>query len=146
MRERADYREIKESIIALCEEFEIGILYVFGSRSREIAQFLNEKSALSENDSDVDIGVKPKQGKRLSLDEKVRLTLQLEEILGVKRVDLVLLPEADPFLSAEIIRGERIFARDEVEADEYELYVFRRAGDQIPLERERERLIFGEEG
>jgi hypothetical protein len=39
----------------------------------------------------------------------------------------------------------KLFARDEIEADEYELYILRRAGDQIPLERERERLIFGEE-
>ncbi len=92
----------------------------------------------------VDIGVKPNRGKRFSIEEKVILALRLEEILGVKRVDIVFLPEADPFLLAEIIRGERIFARDEVEADEYELYILRRAGDQIHLEREREQLIFGE--
>jgi predicted nucleotidyltransferase len=137
--------ERKETIKTLCEEFGIAILYAFGSRSKEIIQFLSGESDLSYNDSDVDIGVKPHPGKRLPVEDKVRLALRLEETLGVKRVDLVLLPEADPFLSAEIIRGEKLFARDEIEADEYELYILRRAGDQIPLERERERLIFGEE-
>jgi uncharacterized protein len=51
--------------------------------------------------------------------------------------NLVLLSEADPFLAANIIRGERLFSRDERSADEYELYVLRRAGDLAPFERER---------
>lgn len=61
------------------------------------------------------------------------------------RVDLVCLPEADPFLAANVIRGERLYARDEYEADEYDLYVLRRAGDLIPLGRERMALVLGEE-
>lgn len=134
----------RQKIKTICEEFGIAILYVFGSRSKEIANFINRGSDLCDHDSDVDIGVKPNRGKRFTVEEKVLLALRLEELLGVKRVDLVFLPEADPFLAAEIIRGERLFARDEIEADEYELYIFRRAGDQIPLEREREKLIFGE--
>ena len=32
--------------------------------------------------------------------------------------------EADAFLAADVIRGERLFARDEEVADEYDLYVF----------------------
>jgi hypothetical protein len=34
------------------------------------------------------------------------------------RVDLVFLGEANPFVAAEIIRGQRIFASDSHEADE----------------------------
>jgi len=51
------------------------------------------------------------------------------------------LEDADPFLAAEIIKGERLFARDEYEADEFDLFVLRRAGDLIPLKRERLNLI-----
>ncbi len=145
MVKREDVEEIQENIKALCEEFGIEILYAFGSRSKEVSEFLSGKSDLSGSGSDVDIGVRPKQEKRLSVEEKVLLALRLEEMLGVKRVDLVILPEADPFLAAEIIRGERLFTNNEMEADEYDLYILRCAGDQIPLERERERLIFGEE-
>lgn len=82
---------------------------------------------------------------RLSINEKVNLSLALEEFFGCNRVDLVILDEADPFLAAEVIRGERLFARDEYEADEYDLYILRRAGDLAPLERERMALILGEE-
>jgi hypothetical protein len=48
---------------------------------------------------------------------------------------------ADPFLAVEIIRGERLYAEDHLQADEYDLYVLRRAGDLVPLERERQALI-----
>jgi len=59
-------------------------------------------------------------------------------------VDVVVIPEVDPFLAANIIRGERIYCRDKYSADEYELYILRRAGDLIPLERERISLIMEE--
>ena len=94
--------------------------------------------------SDVDIGVLPVYGRTLTARDRVRLTIALEDALHIDRVDLVILPEADPFLAANIIRGERLYARDEVEADEYDLYVLRRAGDLASLERERMALILGE--
>ncbi len=93
----------------------------------------------------MDIGVRPLPGVRWTVEEKVRLAQALEDLLGCSRVDLVVLPEADPFVVAEIIRGERLYAADARDADEYDLYVLRRAGDLLPLERERIRLILGEE-
>lgn len=42
-----------------------------------------------------------------------------------------------PLLAVNIIRGERLFCRDDYAADEYELYVFRRAGDLERFERQR---------
>jgi predicted nucleotidyltransferase len=136
----------RELLEHLCKEFEIDILYAFGSRSKEVNHFFREETDLSLSDSDIDIGVKPIRGRKLTVKEKALIALRLEEILKVRRIDLIILPEADPFLAAEIVRGERLFSTDEAGADEYDLYILRRAGDQIPLERERERLIFGEEG
>ncbi len=93
---------------------------------------------------DVDIGVKVISGGKFSVAEKVNLALALEDLFDCKRVDLVSLSEADPFLAAEVIRGERLFAQNAHEADEYELFVLRRAGDLAPLERERMALVLGE--
>ena len=62
----------------------------------------------------------------------------------ITRVDLTSLADTDPFLAANIVRGERLYAREAYEADEYELYILRRAGDLAPLERERMALILGE--
>lgn len=67
----------------------------------------------------------------------------MEDIFNVTRGDLILLPEVDPFLAVQAIRGDRICCRDTHRADEYELYILRRAGDLIPLEKERIELIMG---
>ena len=126
----------------LCQKYHIDILYIFGSRAAEIREWAEMKRPeLPPGPSDVDVGVKPAPGVDFFLDEKVRFALALEDLLGVTRVDLVSLPEADPFLAANIIRGERLYARDEYLADEYDLYILRRAGDLAPFERERMALV-----
>ena len=79
-----------------------------------------------------------------SVQDRVRLSIELEDLLGVNRVDLVVLPEADPFLALDIIRGELLYCEDEDAQAEDELYVLRRAGDLAPLERERLALSLGE--
>jgi hypothetical protein len=96
---------------------------------------------LRESPSDLDIAALPADGVRLSVREKVEISSELEALFQVPRVDLVLFNEADPFLAANIIRGERLFCADVLAADEYELYVLRRAGDLAPLERERLSLL-----
>jgi hypothetical protein len=69
------------------------------------------------------------QRSHLAVAVKVGLAQKLEELFQVPRVDLVILDEADPFLAAEIIRGELLYAADGRIADEYEIFVLRRAGD-----------------
>jgi predicted nucleotidyltransferase len=126
----------------LCEQAGIAIAYAFGSRGRQVLAWARgELAALPASPSDVDIGVKALPGVAWSLDDKVAIAYAFADWLGLAWVDLVVLEEADPFLAANIIRGERLYADDEYLADEYDLYVLRRAGDLIPLERERLDLI-----
>jgi len=137
--------ERAEALARLCDKFRVDILYIFGSRASEVREWLaGDHPSLPPGPADVDVGVKTAWGARLSVHDKVLLALAMEDLLGVTRVDLVCLSDADPFLAANIIRGERLYARDDYEADEYELYVLRRAGDLAPLERERLALILGE--
>jgi hypothetical protein len=75
------------------------------------------------------------------VDEKVLLALALEELFDVARVDLVVIPEVDPFLAVDIIRGELLYCRNLDEQAEHELYVLRRAADLACYEQERRRLI-----
>ena len=98
---------------------------------------------LTPGPSDVDVGVKALPGVRWSFHDKVLIAIELEDLLGCSRVDVVALDTANPFLADEIIRGNRLYARDEYEADEYDLYVLRRTGDLAPLERERMVLVLG---
>ena len=130
----------RAALDALSHAFDLHILYAFGSRGREALAWLDgDGGGLPPSPSDLDIGVKPAQP--LSARRKVELAVALEDLFDVSRVDLVVLPEADPFLAVNVIRGERLFADDAYLADEYDLYVLRRAADLLPLERERQRLI-----
>jgi len=131
------------TINQIAEKFELDIIYAFGSHAEEVAEWLKgDKRNLSISSfSDIDIGVKPSAARQLSVENKVNLTIALEDLFSANRVDLVITTEVDPFLAANIIRGERAYCRDEYEADEYDLYILRRAGDLVPLERERISLI-----
>jgi predicted nucleotidyltransferase len=131
-----------QSIEQVCRKFQVKALYVFGSRRAEILQFIGDDNfQIKSSPSDVDTGVLVHR--EFFVDDKVNLTLELEEIFNVTRVDLVLLQEADAFLAANIIRGERLYAEDSYLADEYELFVLRRAGDLAELERARMAMILG---
>jgi predicted nucleotidyltransferase len=127
----------------LCQEYGIKAIYAFGSRASE-TQAVMEGSATSfaSGAGDADIAILSEFP--LSLNDKVRLVLALEDILNISPVDLVTLNDADPFLAANVIRGERLYVHDPYEADEYELFVLRRAGDLAELERERMALILKE--
>jgi len=128
---------------AIAEEFNLHIFYAFGSQAKEVYEWIKGKVQTLDIpfSSDVDIGVKPAPLKTLSVKEKVAVSMALEDLFSVRNVDLLVIPEIDPFLAANIVRGERLYCKDAYEADEYDLYILRRAGDLIPLERERISLI-----
>ncbi len=129
----------------LADRYNLEAVYAFGSRAREILTIAaGHIGSLPDSVSDVDIGVKPASSTRLSVSQKVELAQELEDFFNVPRVDLLVIPEVDPFVAANIIRGERLYCRDEYLADEYELFILRRAGDLLPLERERLALIMEE--
>ena len=122
----------------LCKDYGIETLYAFGSRAEEVHRVYQTGRPFNESGySDVDIAVKLPHGKTMSVRDKSELAMRLEDLLGVTKVDLVSLTEADPFLAVNVIRGERLFTVNERRADEYDLYILRRAGDLIIYERKR---------
>lgn len=130
---------------AICDRYRIDALYVFGSRAEEMRDKLQGRvPAASSPASDADIGVLPERGVRLSPRDKVRFMADLEDLLDVGRVDLVVLPEASAFLAFDVIKGELVFDRHPDDTARYELYVMRRAGDLLPFQRERVRMILTE--
>ena len=107
-------------------------VYLFGSRTK------GEEHPRS----DVDLAVLFDEPQTLS--ELVDLEIRFEDALGTE-VDLVDLGKARPFLALDAIRGERLYCRDSTRCDEFDLYVLRRAGDLLPFERERRRILLDPE-
>jgi uncharacterized protein len=139
-------RPLTETLTALCDEHALTALYVFGSRAAEIAAGVAGKAASVEHPgSDVDIGVLPSRTGHLSAKVRVRLAQQLETLLRVDRVDLVVLPEAEAFLAADVVRGELLAATDLDAEAEAQLYYLRRAADLAPFLREQWRDRVGSE-
>jgi len=129
---------------SIAERFGVSEIYVFGSRANEIKARVAGESTAWQLSADVDIGIQPVPGNRLSIDEKVNLAIALEDFFNVERVDLVVIPEADPFLAADIIRGEILYCSDPDEQAITELHILRTAGDLAYFKRERIKSILSE--
>jgi len=134
----------------MLRRYRLTAVYVFGSRAAEIAARATDGPARSGGaapadhpDSDVDIGVQPTRGTRLSAEQRVRLALEIEDLFAVARVDLVVLSEANAPLAAEVVRGELLLCADPDEEAESQLYFLRRAGDLAPFYSEQLRDLLG---
>ena len=126
------------------DRYGITAIYAFGSRAEEIASMLRGEEAFpSYPQSDVDIGIQLNMGQLLSAQDKIQLTIELEDLFSASRVDLLVLSEVKPFLALDIIRGELLHCRDLDEQARDELYILRRAGDLAHFERERMRQTLG---
>ncbi|MBU1205849.1 MAG: nucleotidyltransferase domain-containing protein [Proteobacteria bacterium] len=139
MKETFD-KQIEE----ICKRYAIEEMYVFGSRALEIAAKIRGREVAGQfPKSDVDIGVRPACGRSLSVKDKVQLAIELEDLLSIPRADIVVLPEAGPFLALDVIRGELIYCGDPDRQAENEIYILRRAGDLAYYEKEKIRQILG---
>ena len=101
---------------------DVRALYAFGSQTDGTAR----------PDSDLDVGV------LYASPQPLDKTLRLEEALSRaarRPVDVIDAARAGAFLALAVVRGDRLFTRDEVETDLFDLYVLRRAGDLLPFER-----------
>ena len=131
-----------DNIESICHRYHIDILYVFGSRAKELVNYACGKGKIaSKKNVDVDLGVLPAQKNHLNVKDRVRLTVDLEDLIGVCRVDLVILSEASPFLALDVIRGEELYSADPDRTAEYELYILGKVGDLAYFERQRRKQI-----
>jgi len=136
---------LKQEIIELCYEYKVRDLYVFGSRADEILAMLNNQTGdAGKNGSDIDLGIFPEEFQEWSPSKKVNFTIELEDLFQAAQIDLVLLPEADPYLALDIIRGELLYTRDPDQQARYELYVLRRAEDLLPFKKAKMQMLLGE--
>jgi hypothetical protein len=138
---------LEEKIATVCRRCGIVDLYVFGSRSAEISARFRGKHdvAVTHPDSDVDIGAVPAQRSEFGPLQRTSMTIELEDLFcDAPRIDLVVLTEADPFLSLEIICGELLYTNDPDRQARHELYILRRAGDLMPFKKARMRMIMEE--
>ena len=132
----------KAKLASLAHEFNLQLIYAFGSRAKEIFHIIHQKKHQPPaTKSDLDIGIKPE--KPLNVQEKVKIAIILEDLFSVPKVDVVEIPEAPINLALEIVQGELLYACDEDFEAEYQLYIMSRAADLMPFERLKQKTILG---
>lgn len=132
--------KLQREVENLAIRYNLQLIYAFGSRAKEAHELIRgKKRALRLSSSDLDIGIKSQR--RLSVADKVKIAAFLEDLFGVPRVDVVVLPEAPVMLALEIVNGELLFAKDDRYEAEYQLYVMRMAAELAPFEKRKRDLI-----
>lgn len=101
----------KQKIVELAQKFDLRLLLLFGSRARRDAR----------RDSDTDIAFLGKR--KLDLEEKARLMMDLTSALKMEKIDVVDLREASPLLFYAIFRDAKILHSLDMDAF-YELRVY----------------------
>jgi predicted nucleotidyltransferase len=130
-----------EQLLALCAEFGLLSVYLFGSRAGDGVLRLKGHEVTREG-SDLDVGVFGRAG-GIDVRRLGPLQVALEEVFAPLRVDLVPLDRVDPIFQFAAVDGERVAAPDSTAADEKELEVMRRAADLLPIQRALEMEEFG---
>ena len=130
-----------ERLRALCSDFGLMAVYLFGSRSADGRRRLHGDTVNAAG-SDLDVGLFGSAGAILP-ERMGALQVALEEVFAPLRVDMVPLDHVDPLFQFAAIQGERVAAPDSTAADEKELDVMRRAADLLPVQRRLELEEFG---
>lgn len=134
--------DYKRRISAFARRSGLEVIYAFGSRAKELQARIRGKTPHTRHPrSDLDIGIKPVRP--LSAEEKVRIAIFFEDLFDISRVDVISLPEAPASLGGEIVSGELLYAANNKNEADCQLYYMRRAADLRPLERERAYMIMG---
>ncbi|MEE2636404.1 MAG: nucleotidyltransferase domain-containing protein [Acidobacteriota bacterium] len=114
---RCDHPTLK----TLCQHFKLDALHVFGSRAGEVVESLRLSRKLDpRHSSDVDIGVLPNADYPIGVDDRVGLTGAFEELLGVSRVNVVVLPSASSYLALDVVSGARLCCFNPIREAEYQ--------------------------
>jgi predicted nucleotidyltransferase len=125
----------------LCRRQGVLALYLFGSRADDGRRRLAGEPVTGSG-SDLDIAVLFGDS-AATLRRLAALQVALEELFAPLRVDLVPIQRVDPLVQFAAIDGLRIAALDTTRADRFELDVMRRAAEVLPIQRQRERDVFG---
>jgi len=131
----------------LFASYRLSIVYVFGSQAEQLHSFLlGKKSTLNIAGSDLDFAVLSQNGSQFSLRKLIELTCDIEDLLGVFRVDVVDLHQAPPAIAAQAVMGRVLWADDPDFESEFQLLVLRKYSDALPLYKERFELIIHHQG
>jgi predicted nucleotidyltransferase len=119
----------KEVVRSLAEAYGLSSIYLFGSQAEKGSRYLDSKSVLPDVFSDLDVAIAFETPPVDAIASYGILFREISKIFEPFNVDLIFIHEVNPLLQYEIIKGIRIYAKDEFSADEFEEKIMKMAED-----------------
>lgn len=114
---------------ALAEKHAILLMYLFGSLAEDGKRYLQGEPISPDSTSDLDIAVVLDHPSRENIETYGILYRELSELFGPFSIDLSYLRDVNPLFQYEMLKGLRIYARDESLADALEENIMKIAED-----------------
>ena len=132
-----------EEIRSLAGKYGIVLIYLFGSKTEEGKRYLKGESIIPQEYSDLDISIAFENAPSDPMKIHGALYKELSDIFEPFHIDLLFLHEVDPIFQYEIIKGSRIYEKDEYYADDIEEMIMKKAEDLIFKKRVFNQEIVG---
>lgn len=117
------------SISEFAEKHKISLFYLFGSQAEVGEKYLHGEEVNPEPYSDLDIAVLFEEIPENIIKTYGELYKDLCNLFEPFEIDLVFMHEQDSLFQFEIIKGIRIYTKNENFADEYEELIMKKASD-----------------
>jgi predicted nucleotidyltransferase len=125
----------------IAERFGCVLIYFFGSQAEKGRSYLEGEEVSPEPFSDLDVAILFKDPPVESVKIYGEVYREISEILEPFHIDLVLIHEMDTLFQYEVIKGVRVYQKDEQATDEFEERIMARAEDLLFKKRILDREI-----
>ncbi len=130
-----------EKIASVAERNNLTLIYLFGSQAEKGLRYMEGEEARPEPPSDLDIAIAFTDPPSDPMKTYGLIYRAFSEIFEPFEIDLVFMEEVNPLFQYEIIKGLRIYEKDELFAEEFEEGIMKRIEDLSYKKRILEREI-----
>lgn len=120
-----------DQIKAIARKYGITLVYLFGSEAERGRIYLEKGVVAPRPFSDLDVAVAFEKPPPEPMETYGYLYREIAEIFVPFDVDLLFMQEVNTLFQHEIIKGIRIYAKDEFDADEFEEGILKRSEDLL---------------
>lgn len=125
----------------VAERFDCILIYFFGSHAEKGRRFLEGKDVRPDSFSDLDVAVAFRNPPTEAIKIYGEIYKEISEVLEPFNIDLVFVHELDTLFQYEVIRGVRVYEKDERLTDAFEEGVMKWTEDLIFKKRILDREI-----
>ncbi len=116
---------------ALSEKYGIVLIYLFGSQADKGLKYLKGEGVTPDAVSDLDVAIAFENPQGETIKTYGILYKETSDIFDPFNIDLIFMHEVDTLFQYEVIRGIRIYEKDELYTDDFEEGIMKRAEDLV---------------